>query len=163
MTWTWTSYTHGRHGNTFCIIALCEENPPIIGGFYRRKNSIAELWPFLSCLPTLRWRHNERDGVSNHQPDDCLLNRLFRRRSKKTSKFRVAGFVRGIHPWPVNSLPQRARDAANASIWWRHHEQANAQESSRCIAGDLRHHDAHLTSLLSFPQVGTSLGNNNHL
>ena len=39
----------------------------------------------------LRWRHNERDSVSNHQPHDCLLNRLFRRRSKKTSKLRVTG------------------------------------------------------------------------
>ena len=29
----------------------------------------------------LQWRHNERDGVSNPQPHDCLLNRLFRRRS----------------------------------------------------------------------------------
>ena len=35
--------------------------------------------------------HNERDDVSNHQPHDCLLNRLFRRRSKKTSKLRVTG------------------------------------------------------------------------
>ena len=25
----------------------------------------------------LQWRHNGRDGVSNHQPHDCLLNRLF--------------------------------------------------------------------------------------
>ena len=40
---------------------------------------------------TLRWRHNGRDGVSNHQPHNCLLNRLFRRRSKKISKFRVTG------------------------------------------------------------------------
>ena len=32
---------------------------------------------------TLQWRHNERNCVSNHQPHDCLLNRLFRRRSKK--------------------------------------------------------------------------------
>ena len=30
----------------------------------------------------LRWRHNGRDCVSNHQPHDCLLNRLFGRRSK---------------------------------------------------------------------------------
>ena len=30
---------------------------------------------------SLRWRHNERDSVSNDQPHDCLLNRLFRRRS----------------------------------------------------------------------------------
>ena len=34
-----------------------------------------------------QWRHNGRDGVSNHQPHHCLLNRLFRRTSKKTSKF----------------------------------------------------------------------------
>ena len=27
---------------------------------------------------TLQWRHNERDGVSNHRHLDCLLNRLFR-------------------------------------------------------------------------------------
>ena len=52
---------------------------------------------------TLRWRHNGRDSVSNHQPHDCLLNRLFRRRSKNTSKLRVTGFVLGIHRWPVNS------------------------------------------------------------
>ena len=31
---------------------------------------------------TLRWRHNECDSVSNNQPNDCLLNRLSRRRSK---------------------------------------------------------------------------------
>ena len=40
---------------------------------------------------SLHWRHNDHDGVSNHQPHGCLLNRLFRRRSKKTSKLRVTG------------------------------------------------------------------------
>ena len=34
---------------------------------------------------SLQWRHNGSDGVSNHQPHDCLLNRLFRHRSNKTS------------------------------------------------------------------------------
>ena len=43
----------------------------------------------------LQWRHNERDGVSNHQRLDCLRNRLFRRRSKKTSKLRVTGLCVG--------------------------------------------------------------------
>ena len=38
---------------------------------------------------SLRWPHNGRDSVSNHQPYECLLNRLFRRRWKKTSKLRV--------------------------------------------------------------------------
>ena len=51
----------------------------------------------------LRWRHNGRDSVSNHQPHHCLLNRLFRRRSKKTSKLRVTGLcvVNSPHKWPV--------------------------------------------------------------
>ena len=54
---------------------------------------------------SLRWRHNGRDSVSNHQPHDCLLNRLFRRRSKKTSKFPA----------------QVASNAENIAIWRRHH------------------------------------------
>ena len=37
-------------------------------------------------------------------PHDCLLNRLFRRRSMNTSKLRVTCLcVRGIHRGPVNS------------------------------------------------------------
>ena len=55
---------------------------------------------------TLQWRHNDHDGVSNHQPHACLLNRLFRRRSKKTSMLRVTGLCVGNSPGPVNS-PQR--------------------------------------------------------
>ena len=56
---------------------------------------------------TSHWRHNEHDGVSNHQPHDCLHNCLFRRRSKKRSKLRVTGLLRGIHRWPVNSPHKR--------------------------------------------------------
>ena len=47
---------------------------------------------------TLLWRHNGRDGVSNHQPYDYLLNRSFRRRSKKMSKLRVTGHCVGNSP-----------------------------------------------------------------
>ena len=53
--------------------------------------------------PSLRWRHNGRDSVSNHQPHQSLFNRLFRRRSKKTSKLRVSGFCAGNSPGSVNS------------------------------------------------------------
>ena len=53
--------------------------------------------------PPLRWRHNDQDGVSNHQPHGCLLNRLFRRRSNKTSKLRNTGLCVGNSPVPVNS------------------------------------------------------------
>ena len=52
---------------------------------------------------SLQWRHNDHNSVSNHQPHDCLLNRLFRRRSKKTSKLRVTGLCVGNSPGPVNS------------------------------------------------------------
>ena len=70
---------------------------------------------------TLQWRHNGRDSVSNHQPHDCLLNRLFRRRSKKTSKLRVTGFCAGNSPGTDESPAQMASCAENVSIWWRHH------------------------------------------
>ena len=47
---------------------------------------------------SLQWRHNGHDGVSNHQPHHCLLNCLFRRRSKKTSRLRVTGLCAGYSP-----------------------------------------------------------------
>ena len=52
---------------------------------------------------SLQWRHNDHDGVSNHKHHGCLLHRLFRRRSKKTSKLRVTGLCEGNSPGPVNS------------------------------------------------------------
>ena len=52
---------------------------------------------------SLHWHHNDHDSVSNHQPHGCLLNRLFRRRSKKTPKLCVTGLCAGNSPGPVNS------------------------------------------------------------
>ena len=71
----------------------------------------------------LRWRHTGRDSVSNHQPHDCLLNRLFRRRSKNTTKLRVTGLcVWEFTGDRTGEFPaQMASNAENASIWWRHH------------------------------------------
>ena len=40
----------------------------------------------------------ERNGISYRQPHDSLLNRLFRRRSKKTSKLRAIGLCAGNSP-----------------------------------------------------------------
>ena len=80
------------------------------------------------CLTTdtvfvipLQWRHNGHDGFSNHQPHDCLLSRLFRHRSKKTSKLRVTGLCAGYSPGTGEFPAQRASNAENSSIWWRHH------------------------------------------
>ena len=67
------------------------------------------------------WRYNGRDGVSNHQPHDCLLSRLFRRISKKTSKPRVTCLCAGNSPATGEFPSQMACYAENASIWWRHH------------------------------------------
>ena len=68
-----------------------------------------------------QWRHNGRDGVSNHQPRHCLINRLFRRRSKKTSKLRVTGLCSGNSPVTGEFPTQMVSNAGNVSIWWRHH------------------------------------------
>ena len=82
-------------------------------------------------MDTLRWRHNGRDSVSNHQPHDCLLNRLFRRRWKKTSKLCVTGLCAGNstgtgefpHKWPVTRTMFPFDDvimnirATNTSAW----------------------------------------------
>ena len=35
---------------------------------------------------SLQWRHNELDGVSNHQPHYCLLNRFFKAQIKEKIK-----------------------------------------------------------------------------
>ena len=58
-------------------------------------------------LLTLHWSHNDHGGVSNYQSQGCLLNCLFRRRSKKTSKLRVTGLCAGNSQGPVNS-PHKA-------------------------------------------------------
>ena len=67
----------------------------------------------------LLWRHNELDCVSNNQPCDCLLNRLLRRRSKKSSRLRVTGLcVANSHA--TGEFPaQKVSNAENAG--WRHH------------------------------------------
>ena len=65
----------------------------------------------LLFLVPLQWRHNERDGVSNYQPHDCLLNRLFRRRSKKTSKLHVTGLCAGNSPVTGEFPSQMASNA----------------------------------------------------
>ena len=67
----------------------------------------------------LQWRHNGRDSVSNHQSHHCL--RLFRRRSKKTSKLRVTGVCVWNSPVTGKFPAHMAINAENVSIWWRHY------------------------------------------
>ena len=71
---------------------------------------------------TLQWRHNDRDDVSNHRRPDCFTNHLFRHKSKKISTLRVTGLCEGNSPLTGEFPAQRASNAENVSIRWRHHE-----------------------------------------
>ena len=85
----------------------------------RLLDTILRLLPSLGC--SLQWRHNERDGVSNHQHHDGLFNRLFKHITKKTSNLRVTGLCEGNSPVTGEFPTQSASTAENVSIWWRYH------------------------------------------
>ena len=82
-----------------------------------------------TTLMSLQWRHNDLDGVSNHQPHACLLNRLFRRRSKKTSKLCVTGLCEGnspvtgeFHKGPVARKMLPFDDVIMTRVWERDYD-----------------------------------------
>ena len=62
---------------------------------------------FEKVICTLRWRHNERDGVSNHRRLDGSLKSFFRQRSKQISKLRVTGLCVGNSPVTCGSPHKR--------------------------------------------------------
>ena len=94
----------------------------------------------------LQWRHNEHNGAWNHQPHDCLLNRLFRRIPKKISKLCVTGFCEGNSPVTGEFPAQRASNTENVSIWWRHYGIAL---SCQITAGEWKYVDP----CLDFPGI----------
>ena len=59
---------------------------------------------------------------SNHQTHGCLLNRLYRRRSKRTSKLHVTALCEGNSKVAGEFTALRASNAENVPIWWRHYE-----------------------------------------
>ena len=81
--------------------------------------------PYCIIISSHPWQccHNGSDAVSKYQPHDCLLNRLFKRRSKKTSKLRVTALCAGNSPVTGKLPAWMASNAENVSIWWRHHVQ----------------------------------------
>ena len=96
------------------------------GSGFRRTWVVREDRRYLSLttcnvIYVVYYSHNEHDGVSNHRRLKCLLNSLFRRTSKKTSKLRVTGLCEGNSPVTYEYLTQMASNAENVSIWWRHH------------------------------------------
>ena len=72
-------------------------------------------------LTLLEWRHNEPHGAPIHPRLDCLLSRLFQRRSKKTSMHRVTGLCDGNPPTGDRWISfTKGQQRGNVSIWWRH-------------------------------------------
>ena len=89
------SYT-GKTTSSYWISPPAAYKSPLIQGIsgtYQEK--MPNVYPTMMSshgnvlFITLHWRHNDHDGISNRQPRGCLLNRLFRRRWKKTSKLHV--------------------------------------------------------------------------
>ena len=72
----------------------------------------------------LQRRHGEPNDISHHQRLDCLLNRLFRRRSTKTSKLPVTGLCAGNSTVTGEFPAQRTSNAEIFSFddvimqWW---------------------------------------------
>ena len=79
----------GTHISCSSSSTLCVRSPLIINGACALlKNLLKSLMgnqALQEAIP-LQWRHNGWDSVSNHQPPDCLLNRLFRHRFKENIK-----------------------------------------------------------------------------
>ena len=125
----------------------CTFSLSLCGGIKNKVDYI--LLQSLWMAGTLQQCHNERDGVSNHQPHDCLLNRLFGRRSKKTSKLSVTGLCEGNSPVTSKSPTQRASNAEYVSIWWRRHD-----STYWCILNILRTDFRFWSSSVDFPHFG---------
>ena len=92
-------------------------------------SKIVQFLVSLRGVNPLKWRHNERDGVSNHQPHDCLLNLLFRGKEKNNNNKKPQQNIKAPRHWPLcgdspvtGEFPaEMASNAENVSIWWRHH------------------------------------------
>ena len=130
--------------SAFCAKRLLSTLKSIYGLTMKKRLDISMQWPlpFPEVSPidnsaeplagrmltivyiALQWSHNERHGISNHRCLECLLTRLFRRTSKKTSKLHWA--LWGNPPVTGGFPSQRASNAENVPIWWRHHGTLNA-------------------------------------
>ena len=69
----------------------------------------------------VKYYNDERDGVPIHQPHDRLLNRLFKAHIKENSQAPHHRLCAGNSPVTGEFPAQRASNAENVSIWWRHH------------------------------------------
>ena len=91
--------------NNACLIKWAIDRPiPVINSLSPEGCGSNFTYLFSNVpVSSLQWRQNERDGVSNHKPHDCLLNRYSDADQRNHQSSASLAFVRGIHRGPVNS------------------------------------------------------------
>ena len=84
------------------------------------KSLIKQTLPYIGTMCTsLQWRHNERDGISNHRRVDCL----------PFVQAQIKENIKASHRWPLweeftgdRWLPcTKTSNAENVPIWWHHY------------------------------------------
>ena len=109
------TYKHNQHNGQFgFFITFAIANTVVCHA--EIQGAIAKIYILFTILTTayrdLKLIFHYSD-VLNHQSHECLLNRLFRRRLKKTSKFRVTGLCDGNSPVTGEFPAQMAGNAKN--------------------------------------------------
>ena len=98
-----------RHRDHYDVTVMLRPSSFFTLTIYFKRSCVSVLSPSFTWRTgiTFQWRHNERDGVSNHRRLNCFLNRLFSRRSKLISNLYGTCFVRKIHRWSVERTGDR--------------------------------------------------------
>ena len=105
---------HRQNLNSWAVSVKCTHGYM----FASKVKKINIIWQaHMSWIFPSQWRHNESDGVSNHQRLYCLFRGWFKRRSKKASKLRINALCEGNSPMTGELPVQRASNAENGSIW----------------------------------------------
>ena len=77
-------------------------------------------------VPTLQWRHNKLNGVSNHQPNTIVYltvcSGTYQRKHQSSASL---AFFSGNSPVTDEFPTQKASNAQIVPIWWRHHKCVN--------------------------------------
>ena len=88
-----------------------------IRGFWHSLKQIRKSTKFMQKSP-----YHYNDVIMSAMASQTTShNRLFRHRWKKTSKLSVTGLCEGNSPVTGEFPAQRASNAENVFIWWRHH------------------------------------------
>ena len=156
------------------VMSMLEEQSKKVCGLFLdylwiitdKLNACYILWWIVSyelrIMYSLQWRHNESDCVTNNRHYDYLLNRFFRRRSKKTFKLVSPAFVRGIHLWTLDS-PHKGpimgkyfnlmTSLCYDDVTWRHvvsnHQSIDCLLNSLCGPTSKKSHTPHHSPFVS--------------